>query len=70
MPSYPQIQSLKIRNFKGIAKPDLPLDDSLTLLTGVNGAGKTSAIEALLGIITYFWSKWVRRIGGYGSAPR
>lgn len=56
MPSYPQIQSLKIRNFKGIAKLDLPLDDSLTLLAGVNGVGKTSAIEALLGAVTDLWS--------------
>ncbi len=52
MPSYPQIQLLKIRNFKGIAKLDLPLDESLTLLAGVNGVGKTSAIEALLGAVT------------------
>ena len=52
MPSYPQIQSLKIRNFKGIAKLDLPLDESLTLLAGVNGVGKTSAIEAGLGAVT------------------
>ena len=52
MPSCPQILSLKIRNFKGIARLDLPLDETLTLLAGVNGVGKTSAIEALLGAIT------------------
>ncbi len=52
MPSYPQIQSLKIRNFKGIARLDLPLNETLTLLAGVNGVGKTLAIEALLGAVT------------------
>jgi len=57
MPSYPQIQSLRIRNFKGIAKLDLPLDDSLTLLAGVNGVGKTSAIEALLIAVTDAWNR-------------
>ncbi len=56
MSPYPQIQLLKIRNFKGIAKLDLPLDESLTLLAGVNGVGKTSAIEALLGTVTNLWN--------------
>ena len=56
MPPYPHVRSLKVRNFKGIAKLDLALDHSLTLLAGVNGVGKTSAIEALLGAVTYAWS--------------
>ena len=56
MPPYPHVRSLKVRNFKGIAKLDLPLDPSLTLLAGVNGVGKTSAIEALLGAVTDVWS--------------
>ena len=57
MPPYPHVRSLKVRNFKGIAKLDLPLDRSLTLLAGVNGVGKTSAIEALLGAVTDAWSR-------------
>ncbi len=57
MPQYPHVQLLKIRNFKGIAKLDLALDKSLTLLAGVNGVGKTSAIEAMLGAVTYVWSE-------------
>ena len=56
MPQYPHVRSLKVRNYKGIAKLDLPLDESLTLLAGVNGVGKTSAIEALLSAVTYVWS--------------
>ena len=56
MTQYPHIRSLELRNFKGIAKLNLRLDDSLTLLAGVNGVGKTSAIEALLGAVTDVWS--------------
>ena len=56
MPPYPHVRSLKVRNFKGIAKLDLPLNHSLTLLAGGNGVGKTSAIEALLGAVTDVWS--------------
>ena len=56
MPPYPHVRSLKVRNFKGIAKLDLRLDHSLTLLAGVNGVGKTSAIEALLGAVSAAWS--------------
>ena len=56
MPPYPHVRSLKLQNFKGIATLNLRLDDSLTLLAGVNGVGKTSAIEALLGAVTDVWS--------------
>ena len=56
MPTYPHVRSLKVRNFKGIATLDLAIDESLTLLAGVNGVGKTSAIEALLGALTDVWS--------------
>ena len=56
MPPYPHVRSLKVRNFKGIAKLDLPLNESLTLLAGVNGMGKTSVIESLLAAATGVWS--------------
>ena len=48
--------ALKVRNFKGIAELDLTLDESLTLLAGVNGAGKTSVMQALLASVTHAWS--------------
>ena len=48
-------KALKLRNFKGIAELELELDDSLTLLAGVNGAGKTSVLEALLSVVTQVW---------------
>ena len=48
-------KALKLRNFKGIAELDLTLDESLTLLAGVNGVGKTSVIQALLAAVTHAW---------------
>ena len=47
--------TLKLRNFKGIAELDLTLDESLTLLVGVNGVGKTSVLQALLAAVTHTW---------------
>ena len=50
-----RLKSLKLRNFKGIAELDLTLDESLTLLAGVNGVGKTSVIQALVAAVTHTW---------------
>ena len=55
MPRSLHLKSLKLRNFKGIAELDLAFDESLTLLAGVNGVGKTSVIQALLAAVTYTW---------------
>ena len=57
MPPIPQVRALKIRNYKGVGELDLAIDESLTLLAGVNGVGKTSVIEALLGAVTELWSR-------------
>ena len=56
MPPNPLVRALTIRNYKGVADLDLPIDESLTLLAGVNGVGKTSVIEALLGAVTSLYS--------------
>ena len=55
MPHTLHLESLKLRNFKGIAELDLELDESLTLLAGVNRAGKTSVMQALLAAVTHAW---------------
>ena len=55
MASFLHPTALKLRNFKGIAELDLTLDESLTLLAGVNGAGKTSVLQALLAAVTKAW---------------
>lgn len=80
-PDFPRVRSLKLRNFKGIAELDLDFDESLTLLVGVNGAGKTSVLQALVAAVTHTWSDlppaleypWfefpdsVRRVGAAGA---
>lgn len=53
MPRFLHLKSLKLRNFKGIAELDLAFDESLTLLAGVNGVGKTSVMQALVAAVTY-----------------
>ena len=55
MPRSLHLKSLKLRNFKGIAELDLTFDESLTLLAGVNGVGKTSVMQALLTVVTSAW---------------
>ena len=49
------LTSLKLRNFKGIAELHLAFDESLTLLAGVNGVGKTSVMQALVAAVTHVW---------------
>ena len=53
-------KALKLRNFKGIAELNLALDESLTLLAGINGVGKTSVLEALLSAVTQVWHQITR----------
>ena len=62
MTIYPHVRSLKIRNLKSIAELDIQLDNSLTLVAGVNGVGKTSMIEALLRAVTDVWN-WLGPVG-------
>lgn len=57
MPHFPRLTSLKLRNFKGIAELDIAFDESLTLLAGVNGVGKTSFIQALVAAVTWTWRR-------------
>ena len=64
MPSFLRPTSLKLRNFKGIAELDIAFDESLTLLTGVNGVGKTSVIQALVAAVMHVWQR-KPSVGGY-----
>lgn len=41
------LANLRIRNFRGIAAMDLPLDRHITVIHGDNGAGKTSVLDAI-----------------------
>ena len=63
MSRFLHLKSLKLRNFKGVAELDLAFDESLTLLAGVNGVGKTSVMQALLAAMTRTWD--IVAPGGY-----
>ena len=57
IPRSLHLTSLKLRNFKGIAELHLAFDESLTLLAGVNGVGKTSVMQALVAAVTHTWHR-------------
>ena len=42
-----KLESIKIEHFRGILKLELPIDDSLTVIVGNNGIGKTSMLDAI-----------------------
>ena len=64
MPSFLHPTSLKLRNFNGIAELDIALDESLTLIAGVNSVGKTSVIQALVATVTNAWQRKIP-VGDY-----
>ena len=49
------IQRLKLETFKGIRQVEVSFDESLTILLGTNGVGKTSIIQALLSCLCAVW---------------
>ena len=55
MANFLHPRSLKLRNFKGISELELKFDETLTLLAGVNGVGKSSVMEALLAAVCRVW---------------
>lgn len=52
------IESIKIENFRGISSLEIPiLDEHLNLYVGVNGAGKTSVLDALSFVLSWFLAR-------------
>ena len=43
-----RIRSIEMKNFRGFADATVDLDRPLTVLAGINGAGKTSLIDAII----------------------
>ena len=57
MEGFFSIQRLKLDNFKGISRIEMRLEDSLTVLIGANGVGKTSVLQALLASLCMIWQR-------------
>lgn len=49
-----RIERLEIENFRGIRKMDLDLHPRLNVFVGVNGAGKTTILDASAILLSYF----------------
>lgn len=50
-----KLRTIRAQNFRGFADTTLTLDPALTILVGVNGAGKTSILDAIvIGVGAFF----------------
>jgi len=49
-----KVQELDIEGFRGLAKMRIEFNESLTVLIGVNGTGKTSVLDALALLLSQF----------------
>jgi predicted ATP-binding protein involved in virulence len=62
-----KIDRLILENFRGVGKTlELPLEPDLTVLAGVNGAGKSTILDALAILLSWVVAR-VRRAGGSGQ---
>lgn len=48
-----RLSNLSVRDFRGFKEIDLPLAPDVTVLVGVNGAGKTSLLDAIAQMLAY-----------------
>lgn len=52
-----EVRKLHLRNFRGVAVLDLDLNPQLNVFVGVNGAGKSSILDALSVLLSWFTSR-------------
>lgn len=60
-----KIDRVKLDGFRGIQSIDISLDSQLTVLTGVNGAGKSSILDAVAVLLSWAVAR-IRHSGGSG----
>ncbi|MEO5339623.1 MAG: AAA family ATPase [Magnetococcus sp. MYC-9] len=61
-----KIRRLKIDNFRGIQSLDLELADPVTVLVGENGAGKSSVLDAMSAVFSWYIAR-IRSQKGSGQ---
>ncbi|TGQ80134.1 DUF2813 domain-containing protein [Mesorhizobium sp. M8A.F.Ca.ET.207.01.1.1] len=52
-----EVRKLLIRNFRGVTDIDLELNPKLNVFVGVNGSGKSSVLDALSVLLSWFTSR-------------
>ncbi len=52
-----KIKNIKLKNFKGHIDTEIDFDDHLTVVVGINGAGKSSVLEAISLCLTWIIAK-------------
>lgn len=61
-----QIKSLTLKNFRGFKDTEIAFSEGLTVLVGVNGAGKSSVLDALAKMLSWAVAR-VRTENGSGN---
>jgi len=61
-----KLDSIKLKNYKGFSALELNLDEKLTVIAGVNGAGKSSILDALAMMLSWVVSR-VKNANGSGK---
>ena len=54
-----KLESIELRDFRGISNLHLPIDEKLTVIVGDNGIGKTSILDAICYSLHAFRSIWL-----------
>lgn len=60
-----KIDKVKIRNFRGIKKLNINLDETISLIIGRNGSGKTSILDAIAVGLRNIGALWKNENGHY-----
>ena len=53
------LQSLELRNFRGFRDIEIDFDQRLTVLVGINGAGKTTVLDALAVLLDQYTARLI-----------
>ncbi len=61
-----KLDKLVLKNFRGIKSLELPLDESLTLIAGSNGAGKSAILDAITILLSWLTARARNLKGGSG----
>ncbi|KAA6322354.1 DNA replication and repair protein RecF [termite gut metagenome] len=62
-----RIKELCIKNFRGISDMKIIPDPQINLIVGINGAGKSSILDAISYLFSWFTARMMNNLKGIGS---